>query len=64
LYFHFRPSQTLVQAQAILDEASRITAHLPNVVTLRTAVDKAARWTSSIDKLLVEILMRFMKLFQ
>ena len=50
----FRPSQSLVHVQSILDEASRISAHLPNVAALRSAVEMATRWITSVDRLLVK----------
>jgi len=55
ILYVFRPNQSLAQVQLILDEASRISAYLPNVAALRSAVDMATRWTTSVDKLLVKM---------
>lgn len=49
IFFRPRPRHIMSAIQAIVRDASLVPVHLPNISTLKDALDKALEWSKKVD---------------
>ena len=49
----FRPSSPLSAVETLLDEASKVPVHLPTILELGEAANRASEWLANVENILV-----------
>ena len=54
LFYSFRPRHSMANLENIVNEAKNIPAFLPNVLSLKEALQKAREWTAKVEAIQVK----------
>lgn len=55
----FRPRHSVASLESIVNEAKNIPAFLPNVLSLKEALQKAREWTTKVEAIQVKSLLNY-----